>query len=66
MVKRGWKNKSWNLAIIARHWSLWLDRNNRVFEDLEGNLGFLWDSVSIDCLFGCLTLRIYGFMIFLI
>ena len=33
-----WRKKLWNVAVIALCWSLWLERNIRTFENVEGTV----------------------------
>lgn len=40
------KNKLWNVAVFAIFWSLWLERNNRIFEDIKNNFETLWDKIK--------------------
>lgn len=30
----------WNVAALANTWALWLERDNRIFEDVEGVSNF--------------------------
>ena len=34
------------MAVIAICWSLWLERNNRIFEDVSSESDFIWDRVK--------------------
>ena len=42
----GRKKKLWNVAIMATCWTVWLEWNSRIFEDIEGNLESLWERVK--------------------
>ena len=40
------RRKLWDVAVKAICWSLWLERNNRIFEDVTRELDFIWDRVK--------------------
>lgn len=42
----GRRKKLWNVAFMAICWSLWLEKNNRVFEDTNEGVDFIWDRVK--------------------
>ena len=36
----------WNIAALANTWALWLERDNRIFEDVEGVSRELWERIK--------------------
>ena len=37
----------WNFAVNATFWAIWLERNNRIFEDSEANFESIWDRIRL-------------------
>ena len=40
------RKKLWNVAVLAICWSLWLVGNNRIFEDIRGEIDSIWEKVG--------------------
>lgn len=36
----------WNPAALAVTWALWLERNDRIFDDLVGDVSEVWDRIK--------------------
>ena len=36
----------WNVIVMATCWSIWLERNKRIFEDSIDNVDCLWDKIK--------------------
>ncbi|PON63823.1 hypothetical protein TorRG33x02_275330, partial [Trema orientale] len=44
--QKGRRKKLWNVTVIAILWALWMERNNRIFDDDRGNLESIWDRIK--------------------
>ena len=40
------RKKLWNVDVLAICWSLWLEMNNKIFEDIKGERYFIWDKIK--------------------
>ena len=45
-VLRILRKKLWNVAVIALCWSLWLERNNRICDNIVGTFASVWERVK--------------------
>ena len=40
------RKQLWNAAVIALCWSIWLERNNRIFDNVEDFVESIWERVK--------------------
>ena len=40
------RKKLWDVAVFAICWSLWLERNSRIFENIREEIDSIWDKVK--------------------
>ena len=40
------RKKLWNVAVIGLCWTLWLESNNRIFDNIEGTIDSVWERVK--------------------
>ncbi|PON52587.1 hypothetical protein PanWU01x14_208390 [Parasponia andersonii] len=44
--KKERRKKLWNAAVIAIFWSIWIERNKRIFDDAKEDLNSIWEKVK--------------------
>ena len=42
----------WKVAITTTLWVVWLERNKRIFEDVEENIETVWDRIRLWVAYG--------------
>ena len=51
-------SRLWSAAVLAILWAVWLERNGRIFENIENKVEDLWEKIKFWVALGCIKLKV--------